>query len=78
MTAEQLDPLRNWWQELSFAGKEHYRLDDEGNITLAISGMAEVPVGNVAEENRDALLKQLQDQFDAATKSLQNPHQELR
>ena len=54
--------LHNWWEELSFPGKEHYNLDEKGTLTLKTADK-ERTIATLTEGNAAATFKSLSDKF---------------
>ena len=66
MNPELAIDINAWWDTQNFNGKELFKLDDTGNILLiARPNMAERTIGSVADENRDNVVKNLVEKFDA-------------
>ncbi len=67
MSQEQTFDLTGWWNEQSFAGKELYKLDETGTITLlANNKIKERVIATVAAENADMVVKNLMEKYDEA------------
>src|ERR1043165_3467232 len=54
--------LLSWWEEQSFAGKEHYSLDEKGTLTFKAADKERV-IANLTEGNSAATFKTLTDKF---------------
>lgn len=66
MSQEQNNDLITLWDEQSFAGKELFRLEDNGTIILvAGSNIKERVVATIAPENADVAIKNLLEKFTA-------------
>ncbi|MES2703401.1 MAG: DUF349 domain-containing protein [Bacteroidota bacterium] len=66
MSQEQNFDLNSWWEAQAFAGKELYKIDDAGALTLtAHSNIKERVVANITAENADAVVKNLIEKFEA-------------
>lgn len=64
MLQEQNNDLMLWWEDQAFAGKELFRLDPDGAITLKEQdNIKERTVGTIADENKDVVLVHLQEKF---------------
>lgn len=62
-TQESTRPqLLSWWEGLSFPGKEHYSLSDQGAVIIK-QGDTERTIATLTDANRDATYKQLTDKF---------------
>jgi hypothetical protein len=57
--------IQAWWSEQSFAGKELYKLDDNGNIVLGKHlNVPERIIANVTADNADTVIKNLVEKFE--------------
>ena len=67
MDQETLEALKNWWNEVSFEGKEIYRLEDNGDLVLTkgVSNTERV-IANLAPDTADAVLKTLVEKYNEA------------
>jgi Domain of Unknown Function (DUF349) len=64
MSEEKNFDLINWWNEQSFAGKELFKLEENGDLILVTnSNIKERTIANVSAENCDVVLKDLQEKF---------------
>jgi hypothetical protein len=58
------EALQNWWNEITFEGKELYRLDDNGDLVLTKGwDNTERTVATITEDTADAILKTLTDKY---------------
>lgn len=63
----QQEALQNWWNGVSFEGKENYRLDDDGALILVKGpNNAERTIVTVSEDSADAVLKTLTEKYNEA------------
>ena len=67
MDMEQVSALAQWWEEQTIPGKDQFKLDEQGNITLlAKPHISERTVGTITDENKEVTVKALTDKFDSA------------
>ena len=65
MSQEQNFDLTAWWNDQSFPGKELFRVDEAGAITLSANNkIKERVVAHVSAENADVVVKNLVEKFD--------------
>ena len=73
---DQLSSLHQWWNNISFDGKEDYQLSEKGELILiAKNGHKERVVGTLQAENADVIFRTLTEKFtelEARVKELQN------
>ena len=68
MSQELNVDLLSWWNEQSFAGKELFRLEEDGSLVLsANNNIKERTIATITPENGDVVIKTLQEKFDAVT-----------
>ncbi len=66
MSQEQNSDLISWWNEQSFAAKELFKLEENGDIVLlANSNIRERIIARISPESGDAVVKTLTDKFKA-------------
>ena len=66
MSQEQNQDLITWWNEQSFAGKELFRLEENGTlILLPNSNIKERVIATISPENADAVINNLREKFTA-------------
>ncbi len=64
MAAEQANNIISWWEELSFPGKELFKLDENGVITLCERPLIkERVIAAVNDENAETIFKNLIEKF---------------
>ncbi len=64
MSQEQIFDLISWWNEQTFPGKELYKLDENGELTIrANSNIKERVIATIAPENAAVVLKTLLEKF---------------
>ena len=65
MSQEQNTDLITWWNEQSFSGKDLYKLDEVGTLTLLPgNNVKERVIAQLSPENRDVVIKTLLEKFD--------------
>ena len=73
---DQLSSLHQWWNNISFEGKDDYQLSDKGELILtAKNGHKERIVGTLQAENADVIFRTLAEKFaelESRVKELQN------
>ncbi len=66
MLQEQNSELISWWNDQSFAGKDLFKLEENGDIILtANNAVKERVIATVSNENKDEVVKNLIDSFNA-------------
>ena len=64
MSQELNVDLLSWWNEQSFAGKELFRLEEDGSLVLsANNNIKERTIATISPENGDVVIKTLQEKF---------------
>lgn len=67
MSQEQNFDLHGWWNAQAFTGKELYKLDDSGTLTLTEhSNVKQREVAHITAENADTIYKTLTEKYAAA------------
>ena len=67
MSQEQTFDITAWWNEQSFTGKELYKLDESGTLTLlANNKIREREIATISAENADTVVKNLLEKYDQA------------
>ena len=65
MSQEQNFDLMAWWNEQSFPGKELYKIDEAGTLTLSANDtVRERVIADITSENADAVIKNLVEKFE--------------
>ncbi len=67
MSQEQYADLNSWWSEVSFPGKELYRMEQDGSLVMnATANIKERVIATLAPENADVVIHTLQEKYPAA------------
>ncbi len=65
MLQEQTFDLGAWWNEQSFAGKDLFKLEEDGSVTLsANNNIKERVIATVSAENAETVVKNLVEKFE--------------